>query len=130
MTPRYWAGRALDLILHDQAPDLVLLFGSAAKGVAAPGDIDLAVIRASPLPRRLRGLDLRQKLGQLPVRIDAVFLTPAELHAGLTRPGSFTHSLLTTAICLYRRRGFDESGEIEYTETVWSDLGCSIEGTR
>lgn len=130
MTPRYWADRALDLILRDQAPDLVVLFGSAAKGEAAPGDIDLAVIGPSPLPRRLRGLDLREQLRQLPVPIDIVFLTPSELQAGLARPGSFAHSILTTGIRLYRRRGFDESREIGHDVRVWSDLGCSIEETR
>lgn len=130
MTPGHWAGRALDLILRDQAPDLVLLFGSAAKGAAAPDDIDLAVIRATPLPRRLRGLDVREQLRCLPVRIDAVFITPEELRAGWARPGSFAHSVLTTGVCLYRRQGLDESPGTGYHFTVRSDLGCSIEETR
>lgn len=114
MTPEYWTEKAVRLAVAEEGPDIVLLFGSAAKcGERAPRDIDLAIVRETPLPRRLRGLDLKARFrATIPVRIDAVFLTPSELDAGSKWPGSFVHSVLTTGICRYRRKGLDEWPEV------------------
>lgn len=129
MTPAYWTGKAVRLAVAEEDPDLVILFGSAAKGgPRPPQDIDLAIVRDTPLPRRLRGLDLKARFhASIPVRIDAVFLTPAELAAGSRCPGSFVHSVLTTGICLYRRNGIDDWPEICSSSSVRSDLGSGID---
>ncbi len=109
MNTKYWIRKAVALIVADLAPEAIYLFGSCIKGAASPQDIDLAVIYNTELSKHLRGIELRERLREFPVRIDAVFLTPGELSGKAHRLGSFTHSVLTTGKLVYRRKGIDKS---------------------
>jgi uncharacterized protein len=87
-------------------PDRIYLFGSYAKGTAHDGsDLDLLVVRPSPLPRAHRGKDLIAVLSTFPSRFDVLFYTPQELEEELRDPYSFAVAAMATARCLYAKLG-------------------------
>lgn len=61
-------------------PDMVLLFGSRARGDArADSDVDLLVIGRSEVPRHLRSLHLYRALRGMGVPKDVLWVTPEEV---------------------------------------------------
>ncbi|WP_433063369.1 nucleotidyltransferase domain-containing protein [Dactylosporangium sp. CS-033363] len=85
-------------------PDRIYLFGSYAKGTATDAsDLDLIVVRADDLPRRLRGRDVVDGLSGLAIGIDLLFLTPAEVAAELADPYSICSTIMPTARTVYER---------------------------
>jgi predicted nucleotidyltransferase len=95
--------RITELIVRSVDPELVLLFGSAAKGLDGPdSDLDLLVVGNFAGPRHRRGRELRGLLDRYPVRIDLHLLTPAEVAAGRRDPRSWLATLHGHAQTLYR----------------------------
>jgi len=76
-------------------PYKVILFGSRARGEARPGsDLDILVIQDSTEPRYRRSVPLYAALADLPVEVEVVVYTPAEMEewAGVRQ------ALVTTAL--------------------------------
>jgi len=87
-------------------PQGIWLYGSYAKGQARlASDIDLLVVRDSPLTRGQRALEIRQLFYDFPLRVDLVVLTPEEIAEELGRRYSFTSSIMKSAVELYSRHG-------------------------
>jgi predicted nucleotidyltransferase len=91
-------------ILARQQPEAIYVFGSHAKGTAAPGsDIDLLVVAPSRLPRAHRGKELLAALAAFPRRFDVLCYTPEELAEECADPGSFAATIMLGARRLYPR---------------------------
>ena len=85
-------------------PVRIVLFGSYAKGTPTThSDLDLLVIRDTPLPMINRANDLRPIVSQFLVHVDVQVYTPEEIEEYGNEPGSFVHSVLTTGKTLYER---------------------------
>jgi len=100
---RVWLQEAARRLRDDLDPQLVLLFGSRARGTATrKSDIDLLVVwdtEAPPLARIDRVLHL---LADSPWPVEVVIYTPKELEAVRHRP--FVRSILEEGRVLYERR--------------------------
>jgi predicted nucleotidyltransferase len=82
----------------------IYLFGSHAKGMAAPGsDIDLLIVGPSRLPRSRRGREVAAALAAFPAHFDLLFYTEAELAEARSDPLSFMATILAKARILYQR---------------------------
>jgi predicted nucleotidyltransferase len=92
-----------DLIVHTCNPDLILLFGSYAKGHDnLASDLDVLVIgpfRESPY---LRGREVREKLHRYPIHIDLLFYTLEEATFEARKPHGFMSSILSHSMILYQ----------------------------
>jgi|APTNR8051073442_1049403.scaffolds.fasta_scaffold00820_10 predicted nucleotidyltransferase len=96
--------RIVSLIVNYYAPDQVLLFGSQAKGNAgSQSDIDLIVIKDTPIPKGQRGHDLSDGFANFPFKIDLVFLTKGELKAQLKADSSFVSSIWHNAKIIFEK---------------------------
>jgi predicted nucleotidyltransferase len=103
MSEHRWVDKAVHLIVDHYAPDLILLFGSYAKGQETlHSDIDLLIVKNSELPRSERGSELSTYLTRYPIKFDLLFYTPSELQAAIHSPTSFMSSILATSVVLYR----------------------------
>ena len=97
--------RILRIIVDYYTPDQVYLFGSQAKGVANHfSDIDLLVIKETPLPRGQRGKEVKGLLANHFTKIDFLFLTPAEVVLELSKENSFLSSIHKNAIKIYEKK--------------------------
>ncbi len=82
------------------APSRIILFGSQARGEAAPlSDIDLLVVFDTAGDRRARRVAIRAALADLIVDKDILVATEAE--ATLPRAGSILSTALTEGVPLY-----------------------------
>jgi predicted nucleotidyltransferase len=92
-----------DLIVHTCNPDVILLFGSYAKGQENPqSDLDVLVIapfRESPY---LRGRELREQLHRYPIHIDLLLYTLEEATFEARKPYGFMSSILSHSVILYQ----------------------------
>ena len=89
-------------IMRVLQPERVILFGSYAKGTAASAsDVDLLVIKETPLPPARRAEDLLPMLQQMLIPVDVHIYTPEEVTELAREPWSFIHSVLQTGRTLY-----------------------------
>jgi len=96
--------RVLDRIVAFHNPEAIYVFGSYAKGELKPrSDLDLVVVERTAVPRRMRGLDVRGVLGELPFDIDLLFVTPDELDDDVDDPWTLLGTVMPGARQLYRR---------------------------
>jgi uncharacterized protein len=87
-------------------PDEIYVFGSYAKGTLRPdSDLDLVVVRPTPLPRHLRGRDVVAVLAEVAFGLDLLFMTPGELEEDLREPYSLMSTVMPTAKPVYARSG-------------------------
>ena len=94
----------LERIVALYDPDSIYLFGSYGKGTAtAHSDLDLVIVKATDLPRRLRGRDVTAVLAEMAFAFDLLFVTPEELAAELEDPYSLLATIIPTAKQVYRR---------------------------
>lgn len=85
-------------------PDSIYVFGSHAKGNATDkSDLDLLIVRPSPLPRSLRGRDVAAVLCDVAFGLDLLFYTPVEVREELEHPYSLISTIMPTARVVYSR---------------------------
>jgi hypothetical protein len=78
-------------------PEVVLLFGSRARGHALPdSDFDLVVVMDLPSPKGPRTPAVRRLLRGLGVPFDIIVFTPSEWHSRKAHPQSLAHAAATT----------------------------------
>jgi predicted nucleotidyltransferase len=89
-------------IIDFMHPAKIILFGSYARGNARDdSDVDLLIIKQSPLPRYKRCLGLRRRLRGNKIPLDPICYTPDEIEQWRDVPSSFIHTVLTEGKVLY-----------------------------
>ena len=103
--------RVTALIVRACDPEMVVLFGSYAKGQQnTDSDLDIMVIGNFQEPPFLRGLELRGLLHRYPICIDLHMVTPQEIAAKMAKPFGFVSSVIASGITLYARQHDRYSG--------------------
>jgi uncharacterized protein len=95
-----------DSIVRLYQPDMIILFGSWARGDASEqSDVDLLVIsdREKHLPRYKRGLDVRLQLSQFKTPKDILFYTHDDVERWRNIPQAFINTVLREGQVLYER---------------------------
>lgn len=83
-------------------PGKVILFGSYAKGSASiKSDLDLLVIKATPLPLPRRAAELTPFLSNSLVPVDVHIYTPEEVEEYTQEKFSFLNTILTYGKTVY-----------------------------
>lgn len=86
-------------------PDKIILFGSYAAGTPNENsDIDLLVIKDSPLPRYKRGFEIDMALRGIGVPTDILVYTHNELNNERDIPSSFIQTAIKISKLLYERQ--------------------------
>ncbi len=94
--------KLVEKIVQRIRPEKVIVFGSYAKGTATyKSDLDLFVIKDTPLPMRNRGEEIRPIVSKLLVSVDVHVYTPEEVEEYGNEAFSFVHSVLKTGKVLY-----------------------------
>jgi predicted nucleotidyltransferase len=96
----------VDAVARACDPERILLFGSHARGQThAASDVDLFVIKRTPLPRRARARQIRRALwGRFPFPKDIVVYTPDEVDAWRDVRHSFVHDVLREGVVAYEKQ--------------------------
>lgn len=83
-------------------PELVLLFGSQARGTAGPdSDIDLLVVLKEPRDRELRYALVDEAIGVHRWPVDLLVRSPDEIEARLRMGDPFYRKILARGIALH-----------------------------
>ncbi|MCS7178990.1 MAG: nucleotidyltransferase domain-containing protein [Anaerolineae bacterium] len=104
-----------DLLARSYGPDKVVLFGSSVSGsMDEESDVDLLIIKDTPLPFHRRGGEVRALLRplRLSLPMDIIVLTPQELDAQLRRGNIFLETILREGEVLFERSGVATSGRL------------------
>ena len=95
----------VERILRTASPQRILLFGSRARGDCHPdSDYDLLVIQDSDQPRYRRSGPLYAALATLPVEVEIMVYTPAEVHDWSAVPEAFVTTAIREGKLLYERK--------------------------
>jgi predicted nucleotidyltransferase len=100
--------RIADLLARSYNPEKVVLFGSSVSGsVDEESDVDLRIIKDTPLPFHRRGGEVRALLRPLHLLLpmDIIVLTPQELDVQLKRGNVFLENILREGEVLFERSG-------------------------
>jgi predicted nucleotidyltransferase len=93
-------------IVDTAHPEKVILFGSQARGDAGPNsDFDVLVIQQSDEPRYRRSIPLYVALADLPVEVEVMVYTPAEIEEWREVPQAFVTTAVREGTTIYERRG-------------------------
>lgn len=93
---------ALTQILGRVQPELVILFGSWARGEAGPdSDLDLLVVLPFEGPRHQVAITLLMALGNLPAPKDLVVLRPEEWERDKNLPGTVAYPAAHEGVVIY-----------------------------
>jgi predicted nucleotidyltransferase len=85
-------------------PTKVILFGSRARNEARPdSDLDLLVIHESNQPRYTRAAPIYTALADVPVEVDVMVYTPAEVEEWREVPQAFVTTAVREGKVLYER---------------------------
>lgn len=96
--------QVVDKIVHELAPEKVILFGSHAYGnVDQDSDIDLLVILETSLAPAERVRMISRLLYPRPAPLDIIVKTPTEIQKAQTRIDPFLHEILEKGTLLYAR---------------------------
>lgn len=99
-----WADIIRERIVRDFDPQRVVLFGSRARGNAAPdSDFDVLVIFRGEVDRRRKAIDIRHALKDLPVGKDVIVSTMDEINRRGNMIGSVLRSALREGVVLFER---------------------------
>ena len=83
-------------------PERIILFGSRARGMARPkSDYDLLVILPSHQPRYRRASRFYTALADLPVEVEVLVYTPAEVQEWSVVPEAFVTTAVREGRVLY-----------------------------
>ena len=89
-------------IVANCEPEQILLFGSQVTNSASDAsDVDLLIIKSTPLPMWRRGRNIQALLVNSRVKFDLLFYTQEELEAERAHPHSFISSILKSARVVY-----------------------------
>jgi len=89
-------------VLSRMQPERIVLFGSRARGDAHPGsDFDIMIISDSTRPRHERSAPLYAALADLPIEVDAVVYTQAEVDDWRGVPQSLVSTALDQGVVIY-----------------------------
>jgi len=92
-------------IIDQVHPDKVVLFGSFARGdYKETSDLDLLVIKESPLPRYKRAKDIRLLLRKYMFPKDILVYTPEEVKEWEDVPMSFITTAMREGKLLYEKK--------------------------
>ncbi len=92
-------------IVANVKPEKIVLFGSYARGTQRDdSDLDLLVVKDSPLPRYKRGSEIRKHLRRLKVPIDLLVYTKEEIAWWRNVRTAFITTVMETGIVLYEQR--------------------------
>ena len=95
---------AVRRVLSAGSPELVVLFGSHARGDARPdSDLDLLIVEESSLPRYRRAPRYLRALAGLNIAKDVVVWTPDEIAAWRGVPDAFITTAMREGRTLYAR---------------------------
>ncbi len=87
-------------------PDEIILFGSHAHGTAQPGsDIDLLVILPVIGSKRVKQVEMRVALHDIPAPTDIIVATPAQVAQQRAVVGTLIRPVLQEGKTLYARTG-------------------------
>ena len=85
-------------------PDLIVLFGSRARGTcSSASDYDLLIVASSPLPRWRRAVAIYRLLAGMGVPKDIVWWTPQEVEEWRGVRSHFINTALREGRVLYER---------------------------
>ena len=91
-------------LIRDFDPDLIVLFGSYARGTAGPdSDADLLVVMPVRGSRRLKAVEMERALAGVGLPKDLVLVTPEEMERDRRLPGTLIRPALQEGIVLYER---------------------------
>jgi predicted nucleotidyltransferase len=91
-------------IVRNFSPLRIILFGSQARGDAAPGsDVDLLVVLPEVIDKRKAAIDIRRVLAHLPVSKDIIVATPQEIARWGDVVGTVLRPALREGKVLYER---------------------------
>jgi uncharacterized protein len=96
--------KLVERIVKCVEPDKVIMFGSYAKGIATnKSDLDLFIIKDTPLPMKQRNEELLPIVNKLLIEVDVHVYTPEEVQEYGSEKYSFVHSVLKTGKVIYRK---------------------------
>ncbi|RPI14445.1 MAG: nucleotidyltransferase domain-containing protein [Ignavibacteriae bacterium] len=94
----------INKIVDNYGPDKIILFGSYATGsIHINSDIDLLIIKDSPLPRHRRGSEVRKYLYGTMVPMDIVVYTNKEIEEDKDLKFSFIYNVMKSGKVLYEK---------------------------
>ena len=92
----------VDKIAKRMEPEKIIIFGSYAKGTATlRSDLDLLIIKDTPLPMHARDADIRALVAHRLVDVDVHVYTPEEVEEYRTEAFSFIDSVLKSGKLAY-----------------------------
>ena len=93
-------------IVETLDPERVVLFGSHARGDAAPrSDVDILVVADSNRPRYERAVPIYRAIADVPVEVDVMVYTPAEVRDWSRVDQAFVTTALREGRIIYERPG-------------------------
>lgn len=91
-------------IVKNFKPEMIILFGSHARGEATPdSDLDILVIKESDLRRDLRATEIDNLFAKRMFPMDIVVYTPDEVRRLKDLEGSFIKDILENGEILYEK---------------------------
>ncbi len=98
--------RIVATIRDGYAPERIILFGSHARGTAAPdSDLDLLIVKSSNHSEAERIRQVSRLLRPRPLPLDILVKTPGEMEERLAVKDSFFQEILREGKVLYDREG-------------------------
>lgn len=95
----------INKIVANYNPDKVILFGSYASGEPSENsDVDLLIVKDTPLPRHRRGREVRRFLYGSMVPLDILVYTNKEIDESKDVRFSFVHTVMNTGKVIYARQ--------------------------
>ncbi len=95
---------AVDAIVRDLSPEMIVLFGSVARGTAdRNSDMDLMVVMDTDEKRARRSSDVQMALWRRKIVLDAdiIVVTPEEYEENKENEYSFIHEIVSTGKIIY-----------------------------
>ncbi len=91
------AERMIEMAISKIAPDILIVFGSVAKGTAGDdSDLDMFLVKESGEDRIIRSAKARMALKGSKVPIDIIVYTPEEFRKDLSDKYSLAYEVVTT----------------------------------
>ncbi len=94
----------VDAIVRDLSPEMIVLFGSVARGTAdGDSDMDLMVVMDTDKKRARRSSDVQMALWRRKIVLDAdiIVVTPEEYEENKENEYSFIHEIVSTGRVVY-----------------------------
>ncbi len=99
---------AVDAIVRDFSPKMIILFGSVARGTAdGDSDMDLMVVMNTEEKRMRRSSEVQMALWKRKIVLDAdiIVVTPGEYEENKGNEYSFIHDVVSTGKIVFEAEG-------------------------